>query len=150
MNENEHHNITMTELSSYIFIKNRFNKKIIIDIKKGLKNTNDLFHLCLDLFCKGIILMHGCDGKIELNSLTLDDLFAVVNKLENANIHTHINIKNVNDMIEKNIINTSDPRNMITHSLNYTQNCTSENLDDYEFQLIIDDNLYLISFEIIE
>ena len=150
MNDNEHHNITMTQLSSYIFLKNRFNKKIVIDIKKGLSNTNDLFHLCLDLFCKGIVLMHGYDGKIELNNLTIDDLSVVVTKLENANIRTNINIQNVNEMIEKSIINTSDPRDIITCSLNYTQSCTSENLDDYEFRLIIDDNLYLISFEIIE
>jgi len=144
----QQYNINVNQLAPYIFLKNNLDKQIILNIENGIETTNDLYHLCLDLFCKGIVIVFGTNNKIELNTLTFENLQQIIKKLRNANIVTHIDIQSVEEMYEQNKISTKDPRKIIEESLKYSKQNTSDNLESYKFSLILDNMIYIIHFSI--
>ena len=143
----EKHDINVNDLARYIFIKNRFDKEIILNIKNGINNTNDLYHLILDLFFKGIILLHGIDNKFELNTINIEQITVVVNKLQNANIYTCIETKELTDEI-RNIENIH--QHIITESFEISRHMDSNELNNYKFNIILNDLLYEIHFDILD
>lgn len=144
---NENHDINVNDLARYIFIKNRFDKEMILNIKNGINNTNDLYHLILDLFLKGILLLHGIDNKFELNTITFEQITLVVKKLHNAKIYTCIETKILTDEI-RNIENIH--QHIIRESLEISQHMDSNELDNYKFNIILNDMLYVIYFDILD
>ena len=144
---NENHDINVNDLARYIFIKNRFDKKIILNIKNGINNTNDLYHLILDLFLKGILLLHGIDDQFELNNITIQQITLVVNKLQNANIYTYIETNELTDEI-RNIKNIH--QRVIKESFEISRNMDSEELYNYKFNIILNDMLYQIHFYMVD
>ena len=144
----QHYNIKINQLAQYIFLKNKLDKPIILNIEKGIDTTNDLYHLCLDLFCKGLVIVFGTNNKIELNKLTLEELQQIIKKLRNANIVTHIDIQSVDEMYEQKKISTKDPRRIIEESLQNSKENNSQDLESYKFNLILDNSLYIIHFSI--
>lgn len=54
---------------------------------KGIEDSYDMFCFCLDLFTKGLILLYSKNNeKLNLHTLTLDQLKYAISQLKKANI----------------------------------------------------------------
>lgn len=73
-------------LAEFMFTKNVNNALIDLSLN-GLESAKDFFYLCLDLFCKGLILMHGNGSHIvSVNSLTIEQFQQLRDKMNLAGI----------------------------------------------------------------
>jgi hypothetical protein len=75
----------INDLAEFIFIKNENNAKIYLSLN-GLVDSKDLFYFCLDLFCKGLVLLFGSENKVDLDVLTMDNFYSIKKKMNNASI----------------------------------------------------------------
>ena len=139
----ENKTVEFNELIDFIFLKNNNNKKIILELD-NLKNTKDLFSFCLDLFCKGMVILYGNeDRKVNINELSMEQIQIVVDNLSYAGIHTIIQIK---DFIENSDYTMNEILNKSFNEL--IDNEKNNNLSDYKFTLKIDKMYYIIQFDV--
>ncbi len=117
----------------FMFLKNVNN--YLIDLQLGgIEDTKDLFCFFVDLLCKGLVLLYGQNGKIELEKIEEDQFQNVARKMMLAGIKTHLNI----------IPNESSKRlGLEFKDENY------DTLDEYEMNIIANDKIYNIRFSLI-
>lgn len=81
---------SLAELVRYIFIENKTDAKVYMNIpygEHGIRDNHDLFVFCLDLLCKGLVLLYGDEqNKVPIDSLSQEQLAFVTRKLLNAGI----------------------------------------------------------------
>ena len=137
--------MNINDLSDFLFKKNEFNKQIDLSIN-GIENTKDLFCFCLDIMCKGLVLLFGKDQKVALNDLTLDDFEQVNTKMKCAGIKCYLQTYPVEvqpetllDLWTQNLLNVQKVRSSDDNM----------NLKDYHFDIQTNEYIYKISFELI-
>lgn len=82
----------VNDLAEFIFLKN-VNDSIVYLTLNGLEDTKDLFFFCLDLFCKGLVLLYGnAENKVNLDDITMDMFNTIRKKLRNAKIDIILDI----------------------------------------------------------
>ena len=81
----------INDLADFIFIKN-VNDSIIQLSLNGVEDMKDLFYFCLDLFCKGLVILFGQDNKVEVEIITLEQFMLLRKKMANAGININLNI----------------------------------------------------------
>jgi hypothetical protein len=141
----DHISIDIDSLSKYIFLENSDNKLIYLDIQ-GLECTKDIFCLCFDLLCKGLVLLYGHDNKVELNHISMEQFHAMSQRLLYAGIKVKLNAVDAdNDQDYKDHTSTE----VLSESYKYLKT-QPDNLDvgDYSFLFKVNELIYTLKFEI--
>lgn len=142
--ENVHVSMGINDFADFVFTKNYENKHIELNIG-GLDDTKDLFCFCLDLMCKGLVLLFGKDNRVFVHELSADQFQIMREKLRCVGIDCLLSITPVElppdqmvDLWAQNYLNMQ----RIRESVN------SDRLEDYHFNLQTLDSIYKIKFQI--
>ena len=104
--------VHIDELASFVFLRNVNNA--ILDLSLGgIENNKDFFFFCLDLFCKGLVLMVGNGISVTLEDLTMDDFVKIKTKMLCAGIEPLLEIfpsdvANCEELTVKNKLNLDE------------------------------------------
>ena len=156
--------IAYSELLEKIYHTNTSNSRLFIEAN-SLRSTKELFRFCLDLFCKGLVMCHGDENrKVEIDKLSLLQIQQVIDKLSYTGIMTVVRVltkegKNTNNLeidLEEETLNTSlldkqsvDAYTILRKSVELIYTSPENNkLQDYNFNILVGDCVYSISFEI--
>ena len=140
----EEKQVDFTQLVEYIYHKNHAKKKILIKTN-DLNNSKDIFCFCLDLFCKGIVMCHGDERRrVEVESLTMDQLQEVIDKLAYTGIMTIIQVV----MNEEGNEQPNDHTFLKESVSNIYKVDNHANLQDFDFKLKVKNMVYVIRFEL--
>jgi hypothetical protein len=141
-------NVDIDNLATYIF-KTNVDSQMFLQFS-SIKTNRDLFYLCFDLFCKGIVLLFGKDNKFRLNDINDDHLDKIRRKLLFANIDTKIVQYPIDTAILIDIHDPSrSPKKVLSDSINKIGALETDlEIDEYEFSLLIDSVYIIISFGI--
>ena len=143
--------VDINQLAEFMFLHNKKMNKIQLDID-GIGNKKDFFCFCLDLFTKGLRLMHGDEkGQVNVDSLTIDDITNIRSKLILAGIVVNI------ETMDNNMTVISDANNNKQNKVSYqgisVPDIEKENhelLEEYKFHIISKHNIYEIFFSMIK
>lgn len=149
----------VNDLADFMFTKNTNNALIELSLG-GIENNKDLFFFCLDLFCKGLVILHGTDNKVNLDSITMEQFGDIKNKMELAGIQVNLELiaipENENTTIslisDEDCISEPDDVQAITNSININeieQEYDHKQLNEYIFRLKMDKFIFLITFNLI-
>jgi hypothetical protein len=137
--------VDVDELANFIFMSN--SSDVPVDLKmSGLTDARDLFCFCLDLLCKGLILLFGENNRLAIASLSEENFDLVKRKLANVGIMCTLDVTKVEtppeflvDLFTQNILNIHSVRN------------SPENLqlNEYSFDLQTLNCIYKIRFDVI-
>jgi hypothetical protein len=129
------------ELAQFMFLENV--NDIVLDLSLGgVQNNKDLFFFCLDLFCKGLVLMFGQETKsVRIEELSFENFAEVKKKMECAGI------KVVLTVLPSDI--DSDETKLSLNLEELEKDSDDKPFESYEFKLKNDTLLYLVSFELI-
>jgi hypothetical protein len=152
----------VNDLADFMFTKNVNNALIDLSLG-GIENNKDLFFFCLDLFCKGLVILHGTDNKVDLDSITMEQFGDIKNKMELAGIQVNLELQSLpeNENTTISLIDdadgtdeTGEPSDIpaITNSVNLTeidQEYDHKQLNEYVFRLKMDKFIFFITFNLI-
>ena len=83
--------INIDYLAEFLFLRNTSNSLVELTLG-GIEDNKDFFFFCLDLFCKGLVLLYGKDNKLVINDINEEQFESVRKKLENAGILAKLNV----------------------------------------------------------
>ena len=83
--------INIDYLAEFLFLRNTSNSLVELTLG-GIEDNKDFFFFCLDLFCKGLVLLYGKDNKLIINDINEEQFETVRKKLENAGILAKLNV----------------------------------------------------------
>ena len=83
--------IEVDALAKIVFLDNKNDAQIHLSLG-GVENNKDLFYFCLDLFCKGLVLLFGSSNRVELEELTVEQFEVVRKKIANAGINVKLKV----------------------------------------------------------
>lgn len=130
--------IEVDELAKILFIDNVNDSNIYLSLG-GIENNKDLFYFCLDIFCKGLVIMFGSSNRIDLESLTLEQFDEVKRKISNAGINVKLKVyEDIKDESETPVVN-------ILHLENLSNNLP---LHEYTFVIRTTQFTYEVGFEL--
>ena len=148
----------VNDLADFMFTKNINNALIELSLG-GIENNKDLFFFCLDLFCKGLVILYGIENKVNLDSITMEQFNDIKNKMELAGIQVNLELqelqKNENtiiSLISEDSINEPSDIQAITNSINLNeidQEYDHKQLNEYIFRLKMEKYIFLITFNLI-
>ena len=143
------------DLAMFMFLKNKNNAIIELSLG-GIESNKDLFFFCLDLLCKGLVLLFGNDRKVELDSLTPEAFDDVKKKMSLAGINVQLHIEQIYSPQTSTLTTDDDGpsdlvddfRNAINlNELNMDVDC--KQLEDYVFRMKMDKIIYNIAFNLV-
>lgn len=99
------------QLADFMFLRNANNAIIELSLG-GVEDNKDLFCFLTDLFCKGLVMRFGVNGRrVELDDLTLENFKEIKDKMglagidvqllmssNDCNLKPGINLKEIDDM----------------------------------------------------
>lgn len=89
-----HIEIEIDNLVDIIFLKNKNNAIIELTLG-GIEDNKDLFYFCLDLFCKGLVILFGDNtNSVIVNSIEMEQFAVIKKKMHNAGIDVTLDIIN--------------------------------------------------------
>ena len=106
-------------------------------------------------FCKlyygFIVLLHGENNRVTLNTIKIDDLYNIRDKLKKAQIHTNILVWDKPTALLLDYLSTDDTfpeKQVIEHNKNELELMSNnEPLSNYEFRMFVNNHLICLSFE---
>ena len=129
-----HVNMHIDNFADFMFLKNT--QDAIIDLSLGgIESSKDLFCFLVDLLCKGLVLLFGSNGSVELESITENDFELVVKKMSNAGIKVMIEVKPNHTGRSLGIV--------------FDEQANFPKLEEYFMDIIANDRIYHIRFELI-
>jgi hypothetical protein len=133
--------INIDDLAAYIFKVNLANPKWMqLDIT-GLENPKDLFCMCLDLFCKGMVLLHGSENRVYVDDLNTGDFRDIARCMHWAGIRCHLSMQQTDEDNEK---SNSD---VLLNSLQRIQLMPDHMpLNEYSFSLKVGEHMCNLHF----
>lgn len=143
----EHLLVTMdvNDLADFVFKQNQSNKHVNLTIN-GIDTTKDLFCFCLDMLCKGLVLLHGQDNRVAINSLSMEQFAEVQNKMRCLGIDCTLAVfkadtpaETLLDLWTQNFLNVQKVR----------MSDDNARLEDYRFDLQTSDTIYKITFKLL-
>ena len=142
--------LEIEQLAQYVFVQNRANKKIGLDIH-GLGHSKDLFCFCLDLFCKGIVLIGGVNDdaaqerRAEIDSISMDQFNVISRKMLLAGIKCSLDMQPLEAPMT-----VQESRAILFKSISNIHNMPeSLPIKDYEFTIKMHESLCTVRFEIV-
>ena len=127
--------MSVNDLAEFVFIKNVNDSRLNLSLE-GIEDTYDLFCFCVDLLCKGLVLLYGNNGRVEIDDMSADNLTHISKKMKNAGILLSLSIE------EKNLNNTF-PR-MVTFLK--PENDMNTKLELYSMHIQGKDKVYNVNF----
>lgn len=122
------------DLAEFVFLKNANDAKIELTLG-GIENNKDLFCFCLDLFCKGLILLFSDDGtRVLIDDMTYEQFELVNKKLACAGIQAHLKVLE------------SDSDIIFTNVTEIDSDVDDKPVDEYEFRLQNLTHVYKLTF----
>lgn len=79
--------IQVEELAEFIFLRNKNNAIVEMSLG-GIEDTKDLFFFCLDMFCKGLVMLYGENNRLIINDINEEQFNVIQQKLKAAGIQT--------------------------------------------------------------
>lgn len=129
----------INDLADFVFKKNIYDSEIFLQLFE-VEDMQDLFFFCLDLFCKGLVLLYGDKNRVCLEELSMDQFLEVRRKLRLAGIDVFLDVE-PQEPVEG---EASPPATMI-RVVEKTDNIT---LDDYKFHMHTPQMKYIIHFSL--
>ena len=131
-----HLDLKVDDLANFIFVQNVNNAIVHVELD-GLKDSYDLFCFCIDLLCKGIVILFSGDNhKINIDSVTLDQFGIIKQKLACLGIQANLDVTpNTNDF---------KPCVTIVQRIDKERNT----LDEYNLKITSPIHIFIISFKI--
>jgi hypothetical protein len=137
--------MSLNDLTEFLFLKNYTNKQIGISLN-GIDTSRDLFCFCLDILCKGLVLLFGKDNKVVLQDLSYDDFNKVNEKMKCMGIRCHLETFEV-ETPQETIIDLWTQNVLNIHRI-HTSN-ENLKLEEYHFDIQTKEFIYRIRFELI-
>lgn len=92
----DHHptvSMAVEHLAGFVFLHNVHDAVIELSME-GIRNNKDLFYFCLDLFCKGLVMLFGDDrNRVDLDGLDMVKFSVVRHKMLLAGIDTLLQVE---------------------------------------------------------
>lgn len=128
------------DLAELMFQKNINNVPLELCMS-GIENNKDMYYFCLDLFCKGLILLFSQDDKsVTVEDLTYEDFNLVKSKMSCAGIQVSLDvIPSSNEHIQT---------ETLTNLREIEKEPNNKPLNDYKFILNTKVCLYVVSFSL--
>lgn len=129
----------INDLASVVFKYNVNDLSLMLSLH-GLENHKDLFYFCVDLFCKGLVMMYGNGNSVEIATITQEQFEFLRKKMRNAGIDVKLEVHP----------DTSNDSNIA--SLNFAAiESLPDDLDvsDYSFELRTSNLVYNVNFHMI-
>jgi len=129
--------VSINDLISFLFLANKDDAKVEMSLD-GIEHNKDMFMFCLDIFCKGLVVLYS-DGTnhVELTKLTLENFDFVRCKMRNAGIDVFLEI--------------DQDTKQTPASLNFDHILALPNdldVDKYHFEIRTPDGTYKIHFKL--
>jgi hypothetical protein len=140
--------INIEDLATFVFKTNE-EKNVILEVN-SLRTVKELFYLCFDLFCKGLVILFGVNNKLVLNKLRENQIEEVRNKLLDVHINTNVvqyskDTAILVDLLDQNM----SVEKVLQNSINKISDMGDDMcLDEYEFEMLIGELFMTISFNI--
>jgi hypothetical protein len=129
--------VDINQLAHFVFVRNVDDAVVEVSLE-GLSTSKDLFYFCLDLFCKGLVLMFGdANDQVNLASLSLEDFQKLQKRMLLAGIKVHLNVEETN---------SSQPKVDIGEIELMPENL---NISEYVFKVQMPSMMYKVSFEMV-
>lgn len=137
--------MSINDLAEFLFIKNIHDRPVELrDL--NVQNSKELFTFCLDLMCKGLVLLFGTDGKVCINTLSMEQFDILKRKMRCTGIDCQLNVieveeppENLLDLWTQNFLNIQSVRSSDDNM----------GLNDYTFELQTHENIFKIKFDLI-
>lgn len=128
------------ELASFVFLGNKNDCRIDLQICHGLETAKDLFCFFLDMLCKGLVLLFGQDGRVELPDVTAEQLQQVQTKLALMGVRCEIATEKLDYV--PHIVEVLHRMHKLARS---PENLS---LQDYAYEIVCHDTLYTVTFRL--
>lgn len=76
-------------LAEFIFLRNKNNAEVYLQLN-GIEDIKDLFFFCLDLFCKGLVLLYGEGNRVDLETMSMEKFIDIKHKMSLAGIDVQL------------------------------------------------------------
>jgi hypothetical protein len=86
----------VNELAEFLFLRNT-NDAIVELSLGGVEDNKDFFFFCLDLFCKGLVMIYGEGNSLIINNVSEEQFNNVQKKMANAGISAKLHVHHDND-----------------------------------------------------
>lgn len=128
------------QLAEFVFVKN-VNDAIIEMELNGIEDVRDLYCFCVDLLCKGLVLLCAKDGlpTVDLDSISIEEFGLVARKMLVAGIK-------VNMAYEQNTYNVPSQVNMGTKYA--SDPLPQDNINEFIFKIVTPITMYSVSFQL--
>jgi hypothetical protein len=73
--------MSINDLADFVFNKNTYDKPIELSLPE-IENWKEFFYFCLDLLCKGLVLLYGCGSKVDLDEIDEEKFNVIKRKME--------------------------------------------------------------------
>lgn len=138
--------LEVDDFAKFIFLRNESNKHIALSLS-GIDTTKDLFCFCLDMLCKGIVLLFGGDVKrVAVQDLSYENFEVVCDKMKCLGIKCRLETFEAEETLES----TLDLWVQNVLNIQRIQNSDeNKNLTEYNFDIQTKETLYRITFDIL-
>lgn len=133
--------LSIDQFAEYVFLSHDPKYRIDLTVVKGLETPKDLFCFCLDLLCKGLVIMYGNgESRVLIEELTAEQFKSVNDRLGLLGIKCHLDVipmesdVSYNDRLLRVAQIYSAPDNMP--------------LEDYQIELVGNQATYKIKFSL--
>ena len=138
--------LEVDDFAKFVFLHNESNKHISLSLS-GIDTTKDLFCFCLDMLCKGIVLLFGGEDKrVAVQDLSFENFESVCDKMKCLGIkctlqtfETEETIESSLDLWVQNILNIQRIQNSEDN----------KNLTEYHFDILTTNTLYRVTFDVL-
>lgn len=133
----------INDLAEFMYLKNINDAKVEMSLG-GIEDTKDLFFFCLDLFCKGLVLLFGtAERKVSIQDISLDQFQVIKKKLGNAGIAVTLEVFEDIDM--------GDEAQVPGFNIQEIEsNPPLPHLKDYNFRVRFSNTVYQIVFDLVQ
>ena len=128
------------DLAAFVFLGNKEGHRIDLQVNRGLDTAKDLFCFCLDLLCKGLVLMFGQDGRVDLPDISMEQFAQVQRKMKSMGINCELAIETLDyvpNIFE--VIQRMQQANMSPDNLA---------LEEYVYEIVCMSTVYKLKFNL--
>ena len=130
-------NMHINDLASVVFKHNVNNLSLSLSLH-GLENNKDLFYFCIDLFCKGLVILYGTGNSVEIGNITEEQFEYLRKKMRNAGIDVKLQVQESTDQHVSSL-----------NLLAIASQSDNLNVADYCFELRTMNLIYKVTFDFI-